>query len=75
MTCGVGCRLSLYTTLLWLFRRLAAVTPILLLAWEPPYVAGAALKDKQNKTPPKQKRKQKRKYNRFIDAENKLVVD
>ena len=32
--------------LLWLWCRLAAVAPIGLLAWEPPYAAGAALKSK-----------------------------
>ena len=30
--------------LLWLWRRPAAVAPIRLLAWEPPYAVGAALK-------------------------------
>ena len=31
---------------LWLWPRLAAVAPIELLAWDPPYAAGAALKSK-----------------------------
>ena len=43
MCCGVGCRLSLDPELLWLWYRLAAVTLIGPLAWEPPYAAGAAL--------------------------------
>ena len=33
--------------LLWLWRRLAATAPIQSLAWELPYVAGAALKRKK----------------------------
>ena len=32
--------------ILWLWRRLAAVAPIRLLAWEPPYAAGKKLKNK-----------------------------
>ena len=35
-------------TLLWLWCRLAAVAPIGPLAWEPPYVAGGALKKKSS---------------------------
>ena len=35
--------------LLWLWRRLAAVAPTGLLAWEPPYAMGAALKSKKKK--------------------------
>jgi len=54
MSCGVGCRHSLDPVLLWLWRRLAATAPIRPLAWEPPYVAGAAQeiakKDKKKKT-------------------------
>ena len=42
MSCGVGCRLGLDPTLLWLWRRLAATAPIRPLAWESPYAAGAA---------------------------------
>ena len=35
--------------LLWLWHRLAGTDPILPLAWEPPYVVGAALKkEKKN---------------------------
>ena len=36
--------------LLWLWRRPVAPAPIRPLAWEPPYAAGAALKNKQTKT-------------------------
>ena len=34
---------------LWLRRRPAATAPIRPLAWEPPYAAGAALKNKKRK--------------------------
>ena len=34
-------------TLLWLWHRAAAVTPIRPLAWEPPYATGPALKRKK----------------------------
>ena len=51
MTCGVGRRRSSDPALLRLWRRQAATAPIRPLAWEPPYVTGAAPeKDKQNKT-------------------------
>ena len=46
MSCGVGHRLSLDPTLLWLWCRPAAVILIRPLAWEPPYAVGAALKSK-----------------------------
>ena len=49
MRCDVGCRRSSDPTLLWLGRRLAAVAPIGPLAWDPPYVARAALKSKKKK--------------------------
>ena len=35
--------------LLWLWRRLAATTPIRPLAWEPPYASDAALKKTKDK--------------------------
>ena len=41
--------LSLELMLLWLWHRLAAVVPIQLLGWEPPYAAGAALKRSEKK--------------------------
>ena len=48
MSCGVGCRHGSDPTLLWLWRRPAAIAPIRILAWEPPYAAGVAL-EKINK--------------------------
>ena len=44
LSCGVGRRFGSDPTLLWLWRRLAAVALIGSLAWEPPYAVGAALK-------------------------------
>ena len=44
MSCGIGCRCGLDPELLWLWRRPAATAPIQPLAWEPPYVSGAAVK-------------------------------
>ena len=41
--CGVGCRHGLDPTLLWLWRRPAAIAPNGSLAWESPYAAVAAL--------------------------------
>ena len=49
MSCGVGHRLGLDPTLLWLWRRPAATAPIRPLAWEPPYATGAALKKEEKK--------------------------
>ena len=51
MSCGVRCRHDLYPALLWLrlWLWLAAVAPIGLLAWESPYVTGAALKRQKEK--------------------------
>ena len=50
MSCGVGhqhgSKLVLLLPLPWLWYRPAAAAPIRLLAWELPYVAGAALKKK-----------------------------
>ena len=45
MSCDVGHRCSSDPALLW--RRPAAVAPIRLLAWEPPYAAGTTLKSKK----------------------------
>ena len=59
MSCGVACRRGADPALLWLWHRPAAAAQIQLLAWEPPYAAGAAQeiakkrqdkKIKQNKT-------------------------
>ena len=49
MSCGVGCRSDLDAV--WLWRRLAAVSLIRPLAWEPPYATGEALE--KTETPPK----------------------
>ena len=51
MSCGVGHRRGLDLALLWLWlwRRLAARTPIRRLAWEPPYAEGMALKRQKTK--------------------------
>ena len=52
MSSGVGRRQGSDPELLWLWPRPAAVAPIGPLAWEPPYVVGAALKaeKKEKKT-------------------------
>ena len=44
LSCGLGHKRGLDPTLLWLWCRPAAATPIWPLAWEAPYAAGAALK-------------------------------
>ena len=49
MSCGVGHRHSSDPSLLWLWHRLAAVAPVRLLAWEPPYAEGAALENTKTK--------------------------
>ena len=49
MSCGVGGRCGLDPKLLWLWCRLVAIVLIRLLAWEPPYASGVALKDKKKK--------------------------
>ena len=50
MSSGVGRRQGSDPELLWLWPRPAAVAPIGPLAWEPPYVVGAALKAEKKKT-------------------------
>ena len=50
VSCGVGHRCGSNMALLWLWRRPAAVVPIRPLAWEPPYAADAALKNKNKQT-------------------------
>ena len=47
MSCGVGGRCGSDLALLWLWCRPAAVAPSRLLAWEPPYATGVALKKKR----------------------------
>ena len=49
MSCGIGHRRGLDLTLLWLWCRPAAIAPIRLLAWEPPYAVGVALKRQKKK--------------------------
>ena len=49
VSCAVGRRHSSDPALLWLWRRPAAILPIGLLAWEPPYAVGVALKSKKTK--------------------------
>ena len=56
VSCGVGDRRSSDPMLRWWWRKPAAVVPIQLLAWEPPYVMDVALK-MQNKTKGKEKNK------------------
>jgi len=56
VSCGVGCRRGSDPALLWLWRRLVATAPIRPLAWEPPYVAGAA-----QEMPERQKKNKKQK--------------
>ena len=49
MSCGVGCSRGSDPTLLWLWHRPAAISPIRPLAWESPYAAGGALEKKKSK--------------------------
>ena len=50
MSCDVGRRSSSDPVLLWLWHRQAATALIRPLAWERPYVMGAALKSKKKKS-------------------------
>ena len=49
MSCGVGHKYGLDLALLWLWRRLGTKALIRPLAWELPYVAGAALRRQKKK--------------------------
>ena len=49
MSCGVVHRCGLDMVLLWLWCRLAAVSPLGPLASEPPYAMGVALKSRKKK--------------------------
>ena len=49
MSCGIGHRHGSDPAFLWLWCRLAVVTVIRLLAWEPRDAAGAALKKDKKK--------------------------
>ena len=55
MRCGVSHRCGTDPTLLWPWRRLAAIAPIGPLAGESPYAAGVALE--KTKRPKKKKKK------------------
>ena len=64
MSSGVGRKCSSDLALLWLWHGLAAIAQIRLLAWEPLYAAGTALKrqtnkqtNKNKKNPPENKQK------------------
>ena len=57
MSCGVSCERGSDLALLWLRRSLAAIAPIQPLAWEFPYMVGAALKRKKQKPTKKTKKK------------------
>ena len=60
LSCGLGHRSgSDGSRVLWLWCRLAAVSLIGPLAWEPTYAVGAALKKQQNKTKQKNRKKQR----------------
>ena len=62
MSCDVGCRHGSDPVLLWLWCSPAATAPIRLLAWEPPYVSGVALKRTKGK-------KKKKKRNLEVNVE------
>ena len=61
MSCGVGHRHGSDPELLWLWPRPAATAPNGPLAWEPPYAASVALKDKKTKKKKKKRKKEKKK--------------
>ena len=56
MSCGVGCRCGWAPALLWLWSRLAAVSLIRPLAWDPPYAMGTAQKGEKERRRRKKKR-------------------
>ena len=66
MSCGVGRRCGSDPVLLWLWRRLAATALIRLLAWEPPYAAGAA-QEMTERPKKKKKRKEKKRNFQYIE--------
>jgi len=69
MSCGVGCRYGLDPALLWLWCRPMATTPIQPLAWEPSYVADAAL-EKTKRPKKKKKCKEMERYSMFLGWKN-----
>ena len=60
--------------LLWLWSRLEAPTPVLPLAWEPPYSAGAALKKKKKRRRKEKRKKEKGNLSCFSLLEGYLVL-
>ena len=69
MNCGVGHRHGLELAMLWLWCRPAASAPIGLLAGEPPYAMGVALKNI------KKKKRKKEKMNRPITSTESDLKD
>ena len=65
MSCDVGRRRGSDLVLMWLWLRPAATAPIRLLAWEPPYASGAALKGQKTKDKKKKKKIKKIRLNAF----------
>ena len=57
VSCGVGRRCGSDLLLLWLWHRPAAIDPVGLLAWEPPYAVGVALIGQKTKKKKKKKSK------------------
>jgi len=73
VSCGVGLRHGSDPALLWLWCRPVATAPIRLLAWEPPYAAGAVLE--KAKRPKKKKKKKKfEKCHRTLLAKSEEVT-
>ena len=73
MSCGVGLPGS-DLALLWLRCRPAVVTPVRLLAWEPPHASGVALKRQKTKQKKVIQKNLLTKQNSLTDIENKLTV-
>ena len=70
MSCAVDCRLGSDPALLWLWCRPAAIAPIRLLAWEPPYAVGSGPR-KDKKTKRQQQQQQQKKGLKLIKLEMK----
>ena len=68
MSCGAGPRHGSDPVLLWLWRRPVATALIRPLAWEPPYVMGAALEKKKKKR--KKKKKGGREKGKDVNMKN-----
>ena len=66
MSCGVGHRLGLDPTLLWLWHRPAAAALIGPLAWESPYAVGESLKRQKTKKERKEGRNEETSYIDFL---------